>query len=126
MRVVITGAAGQIGTQIIKELSSSHDLCLIDVHPVKGLPSIVANLSRPSPLTGWRSWIKSKPSHWIDAFENAEVVVHLAASIIALAPWKEVLPNNIQATWNVLEAAAKHHVRRVVFASSNWAVRARS
>jgi len=34
------------------------------------------------------------------------------------------LPNNIQATWNVLEAAANHHVRRVVFASSNWAVRA--
>lgn len=124
MRVVITGAAGQIGTQIIEELSSSHDLCLIDVRPVKGLPSIVANLSRPSPLTGWRSWIKSKPSHWIDAFKNAEVVVHLAASIIPLAPWKEILPNNIQATWHVFEAAANHHVRRVVFASSNWAVRA--
>jgi nucleoside-diphosphate-sugar epimerase len=125
MRVVITGAAGRIGTEIIKELSGSDDLGLIDLRPVNGLRSIIANLSQPSPLTGWRNWTKSKPSHWIDAFKNAEVVVHLAASTIRLAPWKEVLPHNIQATWNVLEAAAKHHVRRVVFASSNWAVRAR-
>jgi len=124
MRVVITGAAGQIGTQIIGELSRSHDLCLIDLRPVTSLRSIVANLSQPSPLTGWRSWVKSKPSQWIDAFKNAEVVVHLVASMLPLAPWKEVLPNNIQATWNVLEEAAKHHVPRVVFASSNWAVKA--
>jgi hypothetical protein len=35
-----------------------------------------------------------------------------------------VVPNNIQGTWNVIQAAAEHRVRRVVFASSNWAVKA--
>jgi UDP-glucose 4-epimerase len=52
------------------------------------------------------------------------VVIHLAANMQSLAPWDKVLPNNIQATWNVLEAAANHRVGRVVFASSNWAVKA--
>jgi nucleoside-diphosphate-sugar epimerase len=103
MRVVITGAAGSVGTEIIKELSNSHDLGLIDLRPVSGLQSIIADLSQPSPRTDWRNWTKSKSSHWIDAFKNAEVVVHLAASMIRLAPWDEVLPHNIQATWNVLE-----------------------
>jgi uronate dehydrogenase len=53
-----------------------------------------------------------------------DVVVHLAAETEPLAPFQRVLRNNIKATWNVVEAAATHQVPRVVFASSNWAVKA--
>ena len=123
MQVVITGAAGRIGTQIVEELSPSYDLTLIDVRPVEGRNSIVADISRDPALTGRRRWFKPKP--WSAAFAGADVVVHLAANIQSLAPWEKVLPDNIQATWNVITAAAKHRVPRVVFASSNWAVKAR-
>jgi len=36
MAVIITGAAGQIGSQIVEELSNLHELCLIDRIPVPG------------------------------------------------------------------------------------------
>lgn len=124
MRIVITGAAGGIGRQIVEELSPSHELCLIDREQMAGKNSIVADLSNPPVTNGWRSWFKTKSWRWSDAFEKAEVVVHLAGNKQQLAPWEKVLPDNIHATWNVLEAAAMHRVPRVVFASSNWAVKA--
>jgi nucleoside-diphosphate-sugar epimerase len=123
MRVVITGAAGRIGTQIVEELSPSHDLSLIDVRPVEGRNSIVADISRDPALTGRRRWFKPKP--WSAAFAGANVVVHLGANPEPLAPWEKVLPDNIQGTWNVIAAAAQHGVSRVIFASSNWVVKAR-
>jgi nucleoside-diphosphate-sugar epimerase len=124
MHVIITGAAGQIGSQLVEELSPSHELRLVDLRPVKGRRSIVADLSRRPVTSGWRSWFKSRSSRWNEAFEGAQVVVHLAADSQSLAPWEKVLPDNIQATWNILEAAAIYRVPRVVFASSNWAVKA--
>jgi nucleoside-diphosphate-sugar epimerase len=114
MRVIITGAAGRIGSQLVEELSDSHDLCLIDLRPVPGRQTIVADLSLRS---------ETKSSDWRDTFAGAEVVVLLAAVIQDRAYWEEVLPHNIQGTWNVIEAAAKCGVPRVVFASSNWAVK---
>jgi NAD+ dependent glucose-6-phosphate dehydrogenase len=122
MQVVISGAAGRIGTQIVEELSPSHDLSLIDVRPVEGRNSIVADISRDPALTGRRRWFKPKP--WSAAFAGADVVVHLGANPDQLAPWEKVLPDNIQGTWNVIAAAAQHEVSRVIFASSNWAVKA--
>jgi NAD+ dependent glucose-6-phosphate dehydrogenase len=122
MRVIITGAAGRIGSQLVEELSRSHELGLIDVRPVNGRKSIIADLSVAP--RGWRSWLKPGSGRWREAFTRAQVVVHLAADIDPQAPWESVLPNNIQATWNVIQAAAKHGVPRVVFASSNWAVKA--
>jgi uronate dehydrogenase len=124
MRVVITGAAGHIGSELVEELSQSHELCLIDLRPLKARKSIIADLSRRPVTNGWRRWLNFKSSRWSDAFAGAKVVVHLAANIQPLAPWEKVLPDNIQATWHVLEAAAMHRVPRVVFASSNWAVKA--
>lgn len=124
MRVVITGAAGRIGSQVIEELSASHELLIIDRRPVNGRKSLVADLSHQPAIPAWRNWLGSKSSRWSDAFKDAQVVIHLAANAQTSAPWEEIVPNNIQATWHVLEAAARHRVPRVVFASSNWAVKA--
>jgi nucleoside-diphosphate-sugar epimerase len=119
MRIVITGAAGNIASAVIKELSRFHELCLIDRRPVEGVNSYIADLSIAP-----RDADSANGENWSSVFENAEAVVHLAANRESLAPWEKVLPDNIQATWNVLEAGARHRVSRVVFASSNWAVKA--
>jgi NAD+ dependent glucose-6-phosphate dehydrogenase len=121
MRVLITGAAGQIGSQIVDELSRSHELCLIDIRPVNSRKSIIGDLSVTP--RGCRNWL-NRTGCWSSAFNGVQVVVHLAANPDPNASWESVLPNNIQATWNVIHAAAEHGVRRVVFASSNWAVKA--
>ena len=35
MKILITGAAGRVGTELCKELATSHQLRLLDVHPAK-------------------------------------------------------------------------------------------
>jgi uronate dehydrogenase len=124
MRIVITGAAGKIGREMVEELSCCQDLCLIDRVPVPGRQSIVANLARTSTANGWRSWFKFKRPQWEDFFIGAEVVLHLAADVRNYDSWQHILPDNVQVTWNVIEAAVQHRVNRVVFASSNWTVKA--
>ena len=124
MRVIITGAAGRIGKQIAEELLDSHDLCLVDRRPVKGQASIVADLSKNTVKNFCWPWSKSRPAPWTESLRGADVVLHLAADPRPHAPWEQVLRDNIQATQNVIEAAVNCRVRRVVFASSNWAVKA--
>jgi nucleoside-diphosphate-sugar epimerase len=123
MRVVITGAAGRIGSQMVEELSNSYELRLIDRVRLRRRKSIVADLSRSPDGPLKRTWRRFGGSAWMDSFRGADVVLHLAADVRNNAPWESVYDDNIKATWNVLEAAARHQVPRVVFASSNWAVR---
>jgi nucleoside-diphosphate-sugar epimerase len=53
------------------------------------------------------------------AFAGLDIVIHLAATIHADAPWPTVSRNNIDATHNVAEECVRSGVRRLVFASSN-------
>jgi uronate dehydrogenase len=124
MRVLITGAAGQIGGQMVEELSDAHELCLMDQVPVPGRKSVIADLAKIDPVTSGRRCWRLGRTPWVRSFDGADVVLHLAGDVRHNAPWEAVLPDNIQATWNVIEVAARYRVPRVVFASSNWAVRA--
>lgn len=124
MRVVITGAAGRIGREMVDELAQVHELRLIDRVPVAGHDSIVADLAEARERNLLKPWSKSRTPRWMRAFEAVDVVLHLAANPSPQASWQNVLHNNIGATWNVCEAATKYNVPRVVFASSNYAVKA--
>jgi NAD+ dependent glucose-6-phosphate dehydrogenase len=126
MRVVITGAAGKIGREVVDELSKSHELRLIDCTPVPGRTSVIANLAKCHNRTkaGLIKTLLFGTPGWWDAFAGAEIVIHLAEDPSSEASWQRVLHNNIQATWNVLQAAVQHQVRRVIYASSSWAVKA--
>ncbi len=117
MRIAITGAAGKIGRLITENLSDAHDLVLLDKRAVENRTSIAANLFRPPGRLPPRR-------RWDRAFEGADAAIHLAAIPNSRATWPQILRNNIQATWNVLEAAARHGVPRVVFGSSSWAIQA--
>jgi nucleoside-diphosphate-sugar epimerase len=124
MRVVITGAAGQIGRQIVEELSGKYELRLVDRIPVSGRGSVVADLAEDDGATSVKSFWRFGRKSWAPSFEGADVVLHLAADVKNRAPWGSVLRNNIKVTRNVIEVAARYEVPRVVFASSNWAVKA--
>jgi nucleoside-diphosphate-sugar epimerase len=124
MRVIITGAAGEIGTRLVEELSAAHDLCLIDRSPVSGRKSIIADLSNGHAGSRWKPWSASQCPKWMEAFEGADVVLHLAVDRRDTVPEQQLLFSNIQATANVIETATRYRVARIVFASSNWAVKA--
>jgi nucleoside-diphosphate-sugar epimerase len=124
MRVVITGAAGSIGREIVDDLSGSYELSLLDRKPVPGYETIIADLSKLSAKAQLSSGSEIGLRRWADAVEGAEVVVHLAEEPSSEATWHRVLHNNIQTTWNVLQASIRHKVRRFIYASSNFAVKA--
>ncbi len=123
MRVVVTGAAGKLGRHAVRELAGAHELRLVDRVAVAGHPTTVADLSRGSAGHRWLGRFRTSRPSWDRAFQGAQVVVHLAANSVAEAPWESVLRDNFQASWNVFEAAARHSVSKIVFASScRWAL----
>ena len=111
-RILITGAAGQIGSALREGLRGSYPLIrLLDVVPLG-----VAETGEELYTTDIRD---------VAALENAmnsiDCVVHLAGMLVE-AGWEKILPLNIEGCHNVFESARRRGVKRIVFASSNHAV----
>jgi uronate dehydrogenase len=104
-RILITGAAGLIGTVLMRGLEGRYEL--VGADRARRRPPNVRrrNLARGRRLA--------------PLFEGADVVVDLAGLASDRTEWKAVWRNNLPATLNVLEAARRAGVRRYVFASSN-------
>ncbi|HTU72202.1 MAG TPA: NAD(P)-dependent oxidoreductase [Trebonia sp.] len=109
--VVITGAAGRIGTMLRTRLAApGRTLRLVDVKPVAigpGEEAIVASVTDTEAM--------------VAACTSADAVIHLGG-IPAEAPWEQILDVNIDGTHTLFEAARVAGVTRVIFASSNHAV----
>jgi len=105
-KVLITGAAGNLGGKLRRHLEGRHELRLLDVDP-RGDPAVVqADLAR---------WDR----RWVDLFQGIDAVVHLAADPTAHQSWPNLVGPNVDAVVNVFQAAAAAGARRVVYASSN-------
>lgn len=109
MRVVITGASGNIGRKLYDHLSGRGGFDVFGLDRDAWPPYAEAS-------TDLAVWDES----WVRAFGGADVVVHLAADRYPTATWETILPLNIDLMLNVYEAARRHKVGRIVFASSNW------
>jgi nucleoside-diphosphate-sugar epimerase len=107
-RVLVTGAAGQIGGIVRSKLGYRYDLVGLDLIDCGWPNSHVADLSDLDAM---------RP-----AFDGVEVVVHLGADPSPKASWESTLNNNIIGTRNVYEAARLAGARRVILASTNHAV----
>ena len=111
-RILITGAAGNIGSALRKGLRGSYPLIrLLDVAPLgtpeNGEEPCTADIRDAAALE--------------TAMAGIDCVVHLAG-MPTEAPWEEVLRLNIEGCYNVFEAARRGGVKRIVFASSNHAI----
>ena len=110
-KVLITGAAGRIGSFITAQWVDRYDLVLTDVRTPKetfGFPFHQVNLS---------SFDDVRP-----LLNGVDTVVHLGANPSMEAPWDSLLPDNLISTYNVFESAHQAKARRVIFASSVNAV----
>ena len=108
-RVLVTGAAGTIGTVLSRDLPThGHRLRLLDRQPpAGGEDCVIADITDASAMEA--------------AMDGVGAVVHLAA-IPTEAPFDDILHANIEGTYRVFDAARRAGVRRIVFASSNHAV----
>lgn len=107
LRVLVTGAAGNLGGRFVGNMRHRHELTTVDIAP--GGSHHQADLRAPGP--------------WTDLFREQDVVIHLAGDRRPEASWPDVLSSNVTATLNVYQAVAEQGVRRVVLASSLWAAR---
>jgi len=110
-RVLITGAAGDIGTVLRKNFSNRYALRLTDINT-------------PEELDDKEEFVKADLRDF-EAIKNAtegiDAVVHLGG-IVGEDAWEPNLATNIDGTHNVFESARLAGAERVVCASSVHAV----
>ncbi len=115
LRVLVTGAAGRIGSTFARQSSDRYELTLMTA-PGEGPDEDLSALGRR--VEGDLRDVECMKR----LCEGIDTVVHLAACASPTTPWDPVLQNNIIGTYNTFVAAVSAGCRRVVFASSIHAV----
>ncbi|HEX5505298.1 MAG TPA: NAD(P)-dependent oxidoreductase [Thermomicrobiales bacterium] len=108
-RVLITGAAGRIGSELAARLRDRYDLRLHYHRTVPEQPPV-------------RDYVVADISDYAQiapALEGIDAVVHMAGDPSTRATWESVYRNNIAGAYNVFEAARQAGTRKIVFASTN-------
>jgi uronate dehydrogenase len=109
--ILITGAGGDVGTHLRRELAGRYRLRLSDVKPLE-------------PLAKGESFVRGdvrKMSDMLRATKGVDAIVHLGAWSVE-GDWETIMTVNIDGTYNVFEAARGNGVKRILFATSNHAV----
>lgn len=120
IRVLITGAYGLIGNLVCRQLYASPDQ--YDVYGLVRRRQASDRLPQASLLVLPDDKLYAGSTADMDivrqAVQGMDVVVHMAADPNTNATWDSLLPNNIIATRNILEASRQAGVRRVIVAST--------
>ena len=111
-RILMTGAAGGIGTSLRKLLPPIYpDLLLSD-------------LVKPADLGAnekFQAADLADPAQVEAICDGVDGILHFGGYSVE-GPWDSILQSNIIGCYNLFEAARKKGIKRVVFASSNHAV----
>lgn len=108
--VLVTGVGGRIGRAVWADLRAAYSVVRgVDIRPTVGLDGDIVQAD----LTDLETTVR--------VVDGVEAIVHLAG-IPDEAPFGDLIQANIVATYNVLEAARRCRVRRVVLASSHHVV----
>ena len=124
MKVLITGACGFLGRQLIKELEPSHELVLVDRLPPNKATVFVPGSSERASAAFETKWpfIQSEimdAGTIRKAVEGVDAVVHLAASVTGLPEHgQEIMTLNVIGTYIILDACRLAGVKRFCCASS--------
>ena len=108
--VLITGAAGDVGSHLRRELAGKYRLRLSDrrvLKPAKDEKFIKADISRMADA--------------LKVTKGVDAIVHLGGYSVE-GPWEAIHEANIVGCYNVFEAARRNKVKRILFATSNHAV----
>lgn len=111
-RILITGAAGRLGSVLRRGLAPlAGEIRLADLTEVTDL----------APHESAMAFDLSDAEAVSRAVEGCDAVVHFGGAPLE-SLWATVLASNIEGSYNIYEAARRHGVRRVVYASSVHAI----
>lgn len=102
--IAITGAAGNIGRRLVKELEDKYELVLLDTRSGPHNESV-------------RHVDVSDAKSFYDAVCSCDAIVHLAATGVD-APPDVTCKVNVTGTWNALAIAQALNIRKVITMSS--------
>jgi uronate dehydrogenase len=108
--ILVTGAAGDVGTHLRRELAGRYRIRASDRRPLKKIAG--------------ETFLRADISRMKDALRitrGVDAVVHLGGYSVEGA-WPAILRANVVGCYNVFEAARRNGVKRIVFPSSNHAV----
>jgi nucleoside-diphosphate-sugar epimerase len=122
-RIVFTGGTGKAGRHVVPYLlGKGHQVLNVDLKPLdqEGVPTLIADVTDEgqvfNALTthfGFEGYDAGAPPRPVDA------VVHFAAiPRVLIEPDNETYRINVMSTYNVIEAAMKLSIRKVIIASS--------
>jgi len=110
-KILITGAAGDVGSHLRRELAGRYELRLSDIRTI----------AKPSPGEEFIRGDCASLRDMLKITRGIEAIVHLGGFSVE-GSWETILRANIVGAYNVFEAARRNGVRRMVFATSNHAV----
>lgn len=110
MKVVVTGAAGQLGTLMLSRLIADPEIkevVCVDLRP----PRLAS-----AKIRSWRVDVRSQELSTV--FAGAQVVIHLAFVVADYLPARQYFDINVEGSKNVFRQAANASVSQVIYASS--------
>jgi uronate dehydrogenase len=108
-KVLLTGAAGRIGTSLRQHLRTVYHFRCLDIQPTEGEADVVvADVQDMDAM--------------MRATQGMEAVIHLAANPHGGQTWEEVHGSSIGGTYTTFEAARQCGVKKIVYASTNHVV----
>lgn len=123
MRVLFTGGSGKAGRHVVPVLQNAgHSVLNVDLVALNqpGVPDLIADITDAGQMfSAMRSHIGMDSLETGAGAQVVDAVVHFAAvPRILVAPDTETFRVNTMGTYNVLEAAAKMGVKKIIIASS--------
>ena len=109
-KILITGGTGRLGHWVVRELCTDHDVFVASLEPpgdrgIEGVEYHTVDLSDPSAID--------------TILAGTDAIVHLAAIPSPVGKDPEVVfANNMTSTFNIVEAAMRNDVSRIIYSGS--------
>ena len=101
MKVLITGAAGEIGSVLVQGMKDRYAIRGLDRQPMPDLEdTIIGDVADFDTM--------------LEATQDMDAVIHLTGID---HDWEGVLQSNLIGTYNMFEASVRNGVRRIAYAS---------
>ncbi|RYG89752.1 NAD(P)-dependent oxidoreductase [Loktanella sp. IMCC34160] len=123
MRILFTGGSGKAGRQVIPYLlDQGHEVVNLDLQPldIPGVPTLRVDLTDAGQVfNAMRAYGDFPDLEAGTGMPGFDAVVHFAAiARIMIVPDNETFRINTLSTYNVIDAALRMGVRKVIYASS--------